>query len=133
MCQLKDIFSCKRCGFCCQGETTVSLTSEDLKRMVSGLEMIEADVFEKYLRVHQGVVQMKTVNGHCVFYNDGCSVHNGRPWRCMQWPFHPSILKDENNFITIKDSCPGINRAISYVEFCRVISKLTDENGLLLC
>ncbi len=133
MCQLKDIFVCTRCGFCCHGETTVSLTPDDIRRMIGVLEIEESVVFEKYLRVHQDVVQMKTVNGHCIFYNDGCKVHNGRPWRCMQWPFPPSILKDENNFITIKDSCPGINRTISYEEFCRVLDILTDKNGLLLC
>ena len=32
---LSDIFVCARCGYCCQGETTVSLDDDDQKRMVA--------------------------------------------------------------------------------------------------
>ncbi len=68
--------------------------------------------------------RMKIVDGHCIFYDNGCKVHKGRPWRCGQWPLHPSILSDENNFLTISDSCPGINRDISYEKFCQILRKL---------
>ncbi|MEN8190221.1 MAG: YkgJ family cysteine cluster protein [Thermodesulfobacteriota bacterium] len=133
MAELKDIFECSRCGYCCQGETTVSLDEEDRKRMIEALGMSEDEVRSRYWRVTGNVTQMKVVDGHCIFYDNGCTVHTGRPWRCGQWPLHPSILSDENNFKTIKESCPGINREISYAEFCRILREIMEAEGTIHC
>lgn len=122
------IFSCIRCGFCCHGETTVSLDESDQKRMIDVLNMPAKEVGQRYWRMTGRVVQMKIVDGHCIFYKDGCTVHKGRPWRCGQWPLHPSILFDENNFHTIADSCPGIKKDIGYEKFCQILKKLMDES-----
>ncbi len=122
------IFSCTRCGFCCHGETTVSLDESDQKRMIEVLDMPAEKVRERYWRMTGRTVQMKTVDGHCIFYNDGCTVHKGRPWRCGQWPLHPSILSDENNFHTIADSCPGIKKDLGYEKFCQILKKLMDAS-----
>ena len=132
---LSDIFVCARCGYCCQGETTVSLNNDDQQRMVEELGLDRDEVQKKYWRVTGNVVQMKIVDGHCVFYNEenGCSVHTGRPWRCGQWPLHPSILADRNNFETIRDSCPGINKELSYEQFCEILQQLTDQYGKIKC
>ena len=117
---MKDkIFECRQCGHCCQGQTTVSLDPADLERMVAFLRQPEAEVKKRYLRETAGVIQMQVVAGHCIFFNSGCTIHPGKPWRCTQWPLHPSILKDEANFLAIKSSCPGINQEMSYGEFCR--------------
>ena len=78
---MEDIFKCKRCGYCCHGETTVSLDEKDVERLVDFLRLPLAEATEKYLRVTDGVTQMKVVDGHCIFYRDGCMVHPGRPWR----------------------------------------------------
>ena len=88
---LADIFICARCGYCCQGETTVSLDKDDQQRMVKELSLTREEVQEKFWRVTGNVVQMKIVDGHCIFYkeNTGCTVHIGRPWRCGQWPRLP--------------------------------------------
>lgn len=120
----KKIFDCRRCGHCCHGETTVSLTEHDLERLVKHLRLPVAEVTEKYLRVTGNVTQMKTIDGHCIFYRDGCLVHPGRPWRCRQWPLHPSILLDANNLSAIRDSCPGINKGTPYGDFCRILTEL---------
>lgn len=117
----KEIFNCKRCGHCCHGETTVSLDERDVERMVKHLRLPLAEVTEKYLRVTGNVIQMKIVDGHCIFYRDGCMIHPGRPWRCRQWPLHPSIRLDEGNLSAIRDSCPGINKNIIYEDFCRIL------------
>ncbi len=133
MAKTKEIFQCARCGYCCQGETTVSLDANDRKRMVECLGMSKDEVREKYWRVTENVVQMKIVDSHCIFYNKGCMVHQGRPWRCAQWPLHPSILSDENNFKTIRESCPGINKEISYEEFCRILKEIMEELNIIHC
>lgn len=123
------IFCCTRCGFCCQGETTVSLNEADQRRMVSALGISEQEVDARFWRRSANLVQMKTVDGHCIFYAEGCTVHPGRPWRCAQWPLHPSILSDENNFNTIADSCPGIKRELGYDEFCRILRELLAKSA----
>ncbi|MDH5297410.1 MAG: YkgJ family cysteine cluster protein [Desulfobulbaceae bacterium] len=122
----KEIFQCRRCGHCCHGETTVSLTEEDLARMVDHLRLPREEVIKKYLRVTGKVVQMQVVDGHCIFYHQGCSIHLARPWRCRQWPLHPSILTDQANFSAIKDSCPGI-RLSDYSEFERRLRTLLEK------
>ncbi len=118
-----DIFRCQQCGYCCHGETTVSLDEADQQRMVEHLKMPAEEVRERYWRVRDGVVQMKIVDGHCIFYNRGCTIHAGKPWRCGQWPLHPSMLADENNFLSIKESCPGINRKLGYADFRAKLEK----------
>ncbi len=133
MSEVAKIFNCTRCGFCCQGETTVSLDAQDQQRMCSALGLERDDVAEKFWRITDNTVQMKIVDGHCVFYADGCTVHNGRPWRCAEWPLHPSILDDINNYHTIAESCPGINTAISYEEFCEVLKKILRESDRAHC
>jgi len=124
------IFSCTRCGYCCHGETTVSLDDDDKQRMVTALAQELEIVEEKYWRITKGVVQMKVDNGHCIFFDDGCKVHQGRPWRCAQWPLHPSILTDENNFHSIAESCPGIKKEIGYEEFCRILKVLMAKSKI---
>ena len=132
---LSDIFVCARCVYCCQGETTVSLDDDDQQRMVAEIGLDRDSVKDKSWRVTGNIVQMKIVDGHCIFYNEktGCSVHEGRPWRCGQWPLHPSILADQNNFETIRSSCPGINKELSYEEFCSILQQLTDLAGKVKC
>ncbi|GAB4335311.1 MAG: hypothetical protein Kow0089_05010 [Desulfobulbaceae bacterium] len=132
---VSDIFVCARCGYCCQGETTVSLDENDQRRMVEQLGMDRELVREQYWRVTGSVIQMKITDGHCIFYDpeQGCTVHEGRPWRCGQWPLHPSILSDPANFQTIRDSCPGINKDLSYEEFCAILRALMDRDGVVSC
>jgi len=98
--------------------------------MIETLNMPKEEVKENYWRITGKTVQMKIVEGHCVFYKDGCSVHSGRPWRCGQWPLHPSILSDENNFHIISDSCPGIRKEVSYSSFCQILRKLMEKSKI---
>jgi uncharacterized protein len=92
--------------------------------MIAYLGLSEQETSKQYWRVKNGCVQMKTEDGHCIFYKDGCSIHQGRPWRCAQWPLHPSILIDRTNLETIRESCPGINQEISYEEFSRALLEI---------
>lgn len=120
----REIFRCKECGYCCHGQTTVSLNQDDLERMAAHLKMPPDQLKKRYLREKNGVIQMKITDGHCIFYNGGCTIHAGKPWRCSQWPLHPSILEDRTNFETIKESCPGIVKNLNYEAFCQSLSRL---------
>ena len=124
--RISDIFACACCGFCCHGETTVSLDERDQERMIKSLGLTREEVREQYWRVTGSVVQMQTRDGHCIFYDQkiGCTVHEGRPWRCRQWPLHPSMLSDENNYRTITESCPGFKQGINYQQFRQILQSL---------
>lgn len=126
---IRELFTCQRCGRCCRGETTVSLDADDQERLSRFLAMEEEKLFRKYLRRKEKSVQMRVVDGHCIFYEKGCAVHGGRPWRCAQWPLHPAILLDENNFTTIKNSCAGMNRELSYEAFRRKLSRVLSQSA----
>ena len=126
-----EIFACARCGFCCHGETTVSLDEHDQERMIRALGLSREETARRYWRVTGSTVQMQVRDGHCIFFDDerGCTVHEGRPWRCRQWPLHPSMLDDENNYRTISESCPGIRTDIDYAEFRRILRALLDQSA----
>lgn len=132
--KLAEIFSCTMCGYCCHGETTVSLDHRDQQNMGEELSMELPELLATYLRKSGKVIQMRITEGHCIFYNPekGCTVHKGRPWRCRQWPLHPSILADRNNFETIRQSCPGMNQEISYEDFCTILQQLFDDGVIEL-
>ena len=129
------LFTCARCGFCCRGETTVSLDETDQVRMAAHLGLTREAAERRFWRVTPlasgRLVQMRVVDGHCVFFDEakGCTVHEGRPRRCRQWPLHPSILLDEANFTAIAASCPGLNAALGYAEFCRLFRELEGDAG----
>lgn len=133
--QIENFFCCKQCGFCCQGETTISLTIKDQQRMQQYLGLDHDQLAKKYWRRTGHIVQMKTVDGHCVFYRDGCSVHPGRPWRCAQWPLVPALLNSAEDFNIIKESCPGIRPELSYAEFSEALqhylARRLDEEDFL--
>ena len=127
-----DLCVCGRCGSCGQGDTTVSLNEADQARMAAHLGLSRAETARRFWRVTplaSGLmVQMRVVDGHCVFFDEtqGCTVHAGRPWRCRQWPLHPSILVDEANFSAIAASCPGLKADMGYAEFCRIFRQVPD-------
>jgi len=127
--RMSDIFQCTRCGFCCHGETTVSLDQNDQERMIRVLGLSPEETRRRFWRISGSVVQMQIQDGHCIFFNPeaGCTVHEGRPWRCRQWPLHPSMLSDEANYRTITASCPGFTKGISYHQFCRILQTCLDS------
>ena len=122
-------FKCRECGHCCRGQTTVSLDDLDIKRLTAFKRMSFEELSERYLRTTGNVVQMKIVDGHCIFYNHGCTIHSVKPWRCSQWPLHPSILTDKANFEAISTSCPGIKKEMGHEEFCRRFSKFLSNKS----
>lgn len=124
MVKISDIFVCRQCGYCCQGETTVSLDKNDQKKMVRHLGLEREEVARRFWRQTGGTVQMQVIDGHCVFYDNGCTIHAGKPWRCTQWPMHPSILADRDNYEIIRESCPGINSELGYDEFSIIFAEL---------
>lgn len=125
---MREIFSCRRCGHCCQGHSTVSLTPLEIARIAAHLSLSVETLRSRYL-VRKGVrTEMKIVDGHCIFFGeDGlCAIHPVKPFPCRQWPLHPSILGDRQAWEAIRADCPGFVPDASYEEVCQLVRSTLD-------
>ena len=123
---MKKVFESKRCGFCCQGESTVSLSPEEQKRIASFLGLPLNEFLATYTVRRGKRVEMKTVSGHCIFYDEEeslCRIHPVKPFHCRQWPLHPSLLKDPESFEIIRRTCPGFAKEATWEEVKNLAQK----------
>ncbi len=125
----KPVFECKRCGFCCQGESTVSLSPEEQERIASYLGLPVSEFLARYTVKRGKRVEMKTINGHCIFYDEEkslCKIHPVKPFHCRQWPLHPSLLRDKESFEIIRRTCPGFSPEATWEE----VKRFMEEQGI---
>ena len=90
---------CTNCGVCCT-ETEMLLSKRDIKRLEKrGFNQREFARFDR-----QGYVQLKNLDGYCVFYdrnNQICSVYADRPSGCRVYP----VILDEEKGIVLDTIC----------------------------
>uniref|UniRef100_A0A7C4JPP1 YkgJ family cysteine cluster protein n=1 Tax=Thermodesulfobacterium geofontis TaxID=1295609 RepID=A0A7C4JPP1_9BACT len=106
------MFECKRCGSCCKGESTISLSKRDISRIAQFLNLSEKD-FLKLYTVKKGKfrIEMKVKDGFCIFFDKEkklCKIHPVKPEKCKEWPLISAIFEDEENFKIIQNSCLGL-------------------------
>lgn len=122
----EKIFSCKCCGHCCHGESTVSMSDEEQVEIAGFLGVSTETLLNDYCVIKPGRVEMRVVEGHCIFYGDNglCAIHPVKPFNCRRWPLHPSIKSDISAWNAIKKDCPGFSEDASWEDVCElVISK----------
>ncbi|WP_258539222.1 YkgJ family cysteine cluster protein [Dissulfurirhabdus thermomarina] len=122
---MKAVFECCCCGHCCHGESTVSLTPGEQAAMARFLGMETGAFLAAYCVERPGRVEMRVVDGHCVFYGDDglCRVHPVKPSHCRRWPLHPSILGDRGAWEAIRADCPGFDPDATYEEVCEQVRR----------
>ncbi len=127
-------FECKRCGFCCKGESTVGLSSEDIKNISKFLRLSEKEFLELYtVKKGKNRIEMKTVDGYCIFFDREkklCKIHPVKPAKCKEWPFVPAIFKDVDNFNIIKSCCMGLKN-FSFEDVKILHKNLNKEKNVL--
>jgi len=106
------MFECKRCGYCCKGESTISLSKRDISRIAQFLNLSEEDFLNLYT-VKKGKfrIEMRVKDGFCIFFDKEkklCKIHPVKPEKCKEWPLISAIFEDEENFKIIQDSCLGL-------------------------
>ncbi|NPA39219.1 MAG: YkgJ family cysteine cluster protein [Thermodesulfobacteria bacterium] len=108
---MKD-FKCKRCGECCKGESTISLSEEDIKNIASYLGLSEKEfLFQYTVKKFPNRIEMKVKDGHCIFFDPKtkmCKIHPVKPKMCKNWPLIPAIINDKTNFEIVKNFCKGL-------------------------
>jgi hypothetical protein len=119
---MPDAFICRMCGQCCQGQGGIVLTTKDIHRLAAGLNISRQKMLASYAMYEQiKPVLTCQADGTCVFFQAdcGCTVHEHKPDVCRAWPFFRGNLEDEASWRMAQEYCPGINPAISHLEFVR--------------
>ncbi len=105
------VFECKRCGFCCKGESTISLSEEEILRIAKFLNLSKSDFLKKYTIKKGNRIEMKVKDGYCIFFDKKkriCKIHPVKPEMCKQWPLIPIIFEDIESFKIIQNTCEGL-------------------------
>ena len=116
------VFSCRRCGKCCEGRGGIVVGPGDLPRLCAHFGLPAEEVLARYTENMGGKPTLKCgEDGFCLFFKAGrgCSIHPARPAVCRAWPFFRGNLVDEVSFSMAREDCPGILREVSHVRFAR--------------
>jgi len=128
---MSKAFECQMCGHCCQGEGGIIMTAKDRKRLAGHLEISEQELIEKHSETVNGKIRLQSrEDGYCVFYNEGCGVHPGRPDICRAWPFFRGNLIDETSWEMIQEYCPGVNPEAGHALFVEEGKEYIRAEGL---
>ena len=120
------------CGHCCQGEGGIVLTDKDRARLADHLGIGEEELVRRFARERGGKLHLICGDdGFCVFFDQGCGVHPGRPDICRAWPYFRGNLVDETSWTMIQDYCPGVNAEAGHAEFVRQGRRYLRDEGLL--
>lgn len=129
-----QVFECKMCGHCCEGEGGIVLSADDLARIADYMQMSPKKFSELYAEPRGGKLVIRTgADGFCIFFVEGkgCSVHPGRPNICRAWPFFKGNLTDAVSLEMASLDCPGINMQAGFEEFSRQGLEYLRENDLI--
>lgn len=50
-------------------------------------------------------------NYDCIFWDNGCTIYEGRPSQCRTYPFWAWIVKDKETWDDVAKECPGMRAA----------------------
>jgi len=109
-------FSCTQCGKCCCGEPgVVYFNREEFERLVAYLEPkghSREEIVSKMMRPYKDSFTARDdfEDGHCIFFDKGCTVYEVRPSQCRDFPFWRCNLNSEQAWIETAQSCPGMNQ-----------------------
>ena len=119
--EVKEVFDCKLCGVCCQGEGGIYLESEKADAPARILGLTTKEFKEIYTEPKYGLLSLKTDgDGYCLLHDrqtHTCRIHEAKPRMCRDWPFFYGMLSVRQAFEDAKDACPGIRPEASWEDF----------------
>ncbi|HAS90654.1 MAG TPA: YkgJ family cysteine cluster protein [Desulfovibrio sp.] len=128
---MSKAFECRMCGHCCQGEGGIIMTAKDRNRLADHLGISEQELIEKHSETVNGKIRLQSrEDGYCVFFDEGCGVHPGRPDICRAWPFFRGNLIDEMSWEMIQEYCPGVNKEAGHAKFVEEGKEYIRAEGL---
>lgn len=107
------------------------MAARDIERLAAHLELPQEAMLSRFAEHVGGKYRLVTGDdGYCVFYNEGCSVHPGRPDVCRAWPYFKGNIIDPQSHAMAAEDCPGINIEASHAEFARQGRAYLQSQGL---
>jgi len=115
-------FSCTMCGNCCSGPPGyVHVNDDEVQALAARFGMTPAAFEHEYCITSSLGRSLREVQRDeafdCVFLDREtvpgravCGVYEHRPAQCRAWPFWPSLLRSEADWVRAGRSCPGIGR-----------------------
>ncbi|MCL2325657.1 MAG: YkgJ family cysteine cluster protein [Proteobacteria bacterium] len=125
-------FSCTQCGRCCCGEPGVVYFSPgEFDRLAAFLQetrqLSRETILRDMMRPCQDAYSARDdfPDGHCIFYDNGCTVYPVRPSQCRDFPFWRTNLHSASDWNQLSPQCPGINQGKLWTaeEICAIASK----------
>jgi len=109
-----DIFTCQRCGNCCQGYGGTFVNGHEINAISNFLNLTSTRFIAKFCQYSgERPVLVQGDDGYCIFWKKMCTIHPVKPKMCKQWPFIDSILVDVTNWKIMASCCPGIRTDVS--------------------
>ena len=112
-------FVCRRCGECCRGRGGIIVTAADVRQLRAHFGLSREAFARDYLEEAGGRLRVRTKEGWCVFFSEGCLAHSVKPSVCLAWPFFRGNMIDASSWKMAQKSCPGINPAAGHTAFVR--------------
>lgn len=110
-------FSCQQCGACCCGEPgIVYFSPAEFDRLCAHLAETRGLTREQIIRDMMKpcddsyTARDDFEDGHCIFYDHGCTVYDYRPSQCRDFPFWRCNLRNQDAWNKLARSCPGVNK-----------------------
>jgi Fe-S-cluster containining protein len=109
-------FECLQCGDCCTGEPgTIYVSGTEIEAIAGHLQLTLDEFRTSYLYPYKDSFSvMEDHRGHCLFYDQGCTIYQWRPLQCRTFPFWFSNVRSETRWQRIAGQCPGIGRGRRY-------------------
>lgn len=110
----QEIFTCQRCGSCCQGYGGTFVTDREINSISRYLNLTSNRFIAEFCQPSgQRRVLVQGSDGYCIFWRKLCTIHPVKPKMCKQWPFIESILVDAANWQIIASCCPGMRTDVT--------------------
>ena len=125
-------FACQRCGQCCCGEPgIVYFSPSEFDALCAFLKksknLDRQTVSSEYMwRCRDSYTARDDFpDGHCIFFDHGCTVYDVRPSQCRDFPFWRQNLTSREAWDEAARRCPGMNsgKQWSFEEICAVADK----------
>ena len=109
-------FACQRCGQCCCGEPgIVYFAPSEFDALCAFLKksknLDRQTVISEYMwRCRDSYTARDDFpDGHCIFFDHGCTVYDVRPSQCRDFPFWRQNLTSREAWDEAARRCPGMN------------------------
>ncbi len=127
-----QVFSCQQCGQCCFGAGGIVLSEHDSQRLASFLNLDLQRFLDRFAEFVAGKFRLQVgADNYCVFFQNGCSVHEAKPDVCRAWPFFRGNLQDPDSLEMAKEYCPGIHKDADFAAFAAEGKSFLRREGLV--